>query len=94
MLIRSLKTFETIQNDNDFDKRFNKAKLYMQYLSDQGCAKPISQNSIAPTISKKGTGEKTTGMHAKSILIPRDLEKLIRTGDNRQLDMTQLKKIR
>ena len=67
----------------------------MQYLSEQGCAKPLSTHiSNTQTTSKKGLTDKTTATHAKSILIPRDLEKIIRTGRNRQLDASQLKIIR
>lgn len=67
----------------------------MQYLSEQGCAKPLSTQIInTQTTSKKGVTDKTTATHAKSILIPRDLEKIIRTARNRQLDASQLKIVR
>ena len=67
----------------------------MQYLSEQGCAKPLSnQITNTPTTSKKGSNDKTIATNPKSVLIPRDLEKIIRTGRNCQLDASQLKIIR
>ena len=95
ILIRTLYSSEKIKKNEDIEKQFEKSRRYMQYLAEQGCAKPISiRNNISQITSKKAPGDKTTGLNSKSLLIPRDLEKLIRTGKNRQLDAQQLKIIR
>ena len=92
-LVRTLYSSEKLQKNENLETECERAKRYMQYLSDQGCAKPILAHDTQ-VISKKGPRDKSLDMNAKSILISRDLEKLIRTGRNRQLDTTQLTTIR
>ena len=93
ILIRTLYSSEKLQKNESLEKEYERAKFYMQYLSDQGCAKPTLTHNTQVN-SKKGHGDKLLGTNTKSILIPRDLEKLIRTERNKQLDTTQLTAIR
>ena len=93
ILLRALDASERLQNNN-FEEEFSSAKRYLLYLSDEGCAKPVAINDDTKTnpASKRGLGEK--GLNTKSMLIPRDLEKLIRMGRKPNLNTGQLKAIR
>ena len=66
----------------------------MMFLSDEGCAKPVQKpsDSNSNVVSKKAFVEK--GSNVKSILIPRDLEKIIRSKKSPKLNTSQLQAIR
>ena len=66
----------------------------MLFLSDEGCAKPVQKTCDfnSNTGSKKALVDK--GSNVKSILIPRDLEKIIRSRKAPKLSTSQLQAIR
>ena len=95
ILLRSLKTSERLKADGPISSeiQFQEAKRYMLFLSDEGCANPgqKANDSNTNAASKKTVSK---GTNSKSILIPRDLEKIIRSRKTPKLNASQLQAIR
>ena len=68
----------------------------MVFLSNEGCAIPVkpTSDSITKQTTKKGLTEKASSNNTKSIMIPRDLEKDIRTGKRPNFNAIELQTIR
>lgn len=96
ILLRALNTINQLQNTKNIDDKYDEAKRYMVFLSNEGCAIPVkhTSDSITKQTTKKGLTEKASSNNTKSIMIPRDLEKDIRTGKRPNFNAIELQTIR
>ena len=78
--------------NSDFEKKYDITKQYLAYLLEEGCANPTASSIVGQTQLKKAAGDKVS--YKKPILIPRDLEKIIRSTNKTTLSTEQLGDIR
>ena len=91
ILLRALDASQHRLN-SDFEKKYDITKQYLAYLLEEGCANPTASSIGGQTQLKKAAGDKVS--YKKPILIPRDLEKIIRSTNKTTLSTEQLGDIR